>query len=40
MLADRDGGRGDTVSQIGDYAFEVGALTREMSDAYEKLVRN
>ena len=28
------------VSQIGDYAFEVGALTREMSDAYEKLVRN
>ncbi|AKO98473.1 branched-chain amino acid aminotransferase, group I [Marinovum algicola DG 898] len=28
------------VSQIGDYNFEVGALTREMSDAYEKLVRN
>ena len=28
------------VSQIGDYTFEVGALTREMSDAYEKLVRN
>lgn len=28
------------VSHIGDYAFEVGALTREMSDAYEKLVRN
>ena len=28
------------VGQIGDYTFEVGALTREMSDAYEKLVRN
>ncbi|WP_204112533.1 branched-chain amino acid aminotransferase [Shimia biformata] len=27
------------VGQIGDYTFEVGALTREISDAYEKLVR-
>lgn len=27
------------VGQIGDYRFEVGALTREMSAAYEKLVR-
>ncbi|MTJ05379.1 MAG: branched-chain amino acid aminotransferase [Sediminimonas qiaohouensis] len=27
------------VGQIGDYKFEVGALTREISDAYEKLVR-
>lgn len=27
------------VGQIGDYMFEVGALCREMSDAYEKLVR-
>ncbi|WP_323765918.1 branched-chain amino acid aminotransferase [Marinovum sp.] len=27
------------VSQIGDYTFEVGALTREMSEAYEALVR-
>ncbi|MBC7156855.1 MAG: branched-chain amino acid aminotransferase [Rhodobacteraceae bacterium] len=27
------------VGQIGDYNFEVGALTREISDAYEKLVR-
>ena len=27
------------VGQIGDYTFEVGALTRSMSDAYEALVR-
>jgi branched-chain amino acid aminotransferase len=27
------------VGQIGDYNFEVGALTREMSQSYEKLVR-
>jgi branched-chain amino acid aminotransferase len=27
------------VGQIGDYNFEVGAITREMSDSYEKLVR-
>ena len=27
------------VGQIGDYSFEVGALTRSMSDAYEALVR-
>ncbi|MDR9484272.1 MULTISPECIES: branched-chain amino acid aminotransferase [Sediminimonas] len=27
------------VGQIGDYNFEVGALTRDISDAYEKLVR-
>ena len=27
------------VGQIGDYNFEVGALTREVSDGYEKLVR-
>ena len=27
------------VGQIGDYNFEVGALTRGMSEAYEKLVR-
>ncbi len=27
------------VGQIGDYNFEVGALTLEISDAYEKLVR-
>lgn len=27
------------VGQIGDWNFEVGALTREMSGAYEKLVR-
>ena len=27
------------VGQIGDYNFEVGAITREMSEAYEKLVR-
>ena len=27
------------VGQIGDYNFEVGALTREISEAYEKLVR-
>jgi len=27
------------VGQIGDYNFEVGALTREISDGYEKLVR-
>ena len=28
------------VGQIGDYNFEVGAMTREISDAYEKLVRS
>lgn len=27
------------VGQIGDYNFEVGALTRDISDSYEKLVR-
>jgi branched-chain amino acid aminotransferase len=27
------------VGQIGDYSFEVGALTREISSGYEKLVR-
>ena len=28
------------VGQIGDYNFEVGTLTREISEAYEKLVRS
>jgi len=28
------------VGQIGDYSFEVGALTRDISDSYEKLVRS
>jgi len=28
------------VGQIGDYRFEVGALTREISEGYEKLVRS
>lgn len=27
------------VGQIGDYTFEVGALTREVAESYEKLVR-
>lgn len=27
------------VSQIGDYTFEVGTLTRDMAEAYEELVR-
>ncbi|TMV10827.1 branched-chain amino acid aminotransferase [Arenibacterium halophilum] len=27
------------VGQIGDFTFEVGALTRDISDSYEKLVR-
>jgi branched-chain amino acid aminotransferase len=27
------------VGQIGDYTFEVGSLTRDISEAYEKLVR-
>jgi len=27
------------VGQIGDYNFEVGSLTREIADDYEKLVR-
>lgn len=27
------------VGQIGDYTFEVGALTRDIADSYEKLVR-
>jgi branched-chain amino acid aminotransferase len=28
------------VGQIGDYNFEVGALTRDVSESYEKLVRS
>ncbi|HHC29885.1 MAG TPA: branched-chain amino acid aminotransferase, partial [Rhodobacterales bacterium] len=28
------------VGEIGPYTFEVGALTREISEAYEKLVRS
>jgi len=28
------------VGQIGDYTFEVGALTRDVADSYEKLVRS
>ena len=28
------------VGQIGDYTFEVGALTKEISDSYDKLVRS
>jgi len=28
------------VGQIGDYTFEVGALARDMSESYEKLVRS
>jgi branched-chain amino acid aminotransferase len=27
------------VGQIGDFTFEVGTLTREISEAYEALVR-
>ena len=27
------------VGQIGDYNFEVGALTRDISEGYEELVR-
>ncbi|MEM7441527.1 MAG: branched-chain amino acid aminotransferase [Pseudomonadota bacterium] len=28
------------VGQIGDYTFEVGAMTRDIAEAYEKLVRS
>lgn len=28
------------VGQIGDYSFEVGALTRDIAESYEKLVRS
>ena len=28
------------VGQIGDYTFEVGALTKEISESYDKLVRS
>ena len=28
------------VGQIGDYSFEVGAMTREIAESYEKLVRS
>jgi branched-chain amino acid aminotransferase len=28
------------VGQIGDYNFEVGTLTRDISESYEKLVRS
>ena len=28
------------VGQIGDYTFEVGALTKEISNSYDKLVRS
>jgi len=27
------------VGRIGDYTFEVGALTRDIAESYEKLVR-
>ena len=27
------------VGQIGDYGFEVGAMTRDIAEAYEALVR-
>ncbi|NHX28073.1 branched-chain amino acid aminotransferase, partial [Escherichia coli] len=27
------------VGQIGEFTFEVGALTRDIADSYEKLVR-
>jgi branched chain amino acid aminotransferase apoenzyme (EC 2.6.1.42) len=27
------------VGEIGDYSFEVGSLTRDISESYEKLVR-
>ena len=27
------------VGQIGDYNFEVGAMARDISESYEKLVR-
>jgi branched-chain amino acid aminotransferase len=27
------------VGQIGDYTFEVGAMTRDIAESYEKLVR-
>ena len=30
---------GEIRKWIGDYTFEVGALTREIAEAYEKLVR-
>ena len=28
------------VGEIGDYSFEVGALTRDIAEDYEKLVRS
>ena len=28
------------VGQIGDYNFEVGTLTRDIAEGYEKLVRS
>ena len=28
------------VGQIGDYKFEVGALTKEISDSYDRIVRS
>ena len=28
------------VGQIGDYNFEVGAMTRDIAESYEKLVRS
>ena len=28
------------VGQIGDYTFEVGALTKEISNSYDNLVRS
>ena len=39
VLADRHRGRGHAVGQIGDYTFEVGALTRDIAQRYEALVR-
>ncbi|MFT7191946.1 MAG: branched-chain amino acid aminotransferase, partial [Dinoroseobacter sp.] len=28
------------VAQIGDYMFEVGALTRDVAESYDRLVRS
>ena len=39
MLADWTAAEVTPVGQIGDYNFEVGALTRDISESYEKLVR-
>ena len=39
MLRDRQRGRGDAVSQIGEYNFTPGNISLSLADDYAKMVR-